>query len=226
VLAGLLSPEWGWQREQNACCYNALFRTNTKHAVTLMSEQHPDAIEANIESHPVKLAVWITVGSVALIVAIALLAHFARVVYGFGETSSEKAASTPEKTNQRIAPVAQLVAIDESLKPAVAVKAAVAEAPVQIVAAAIPSADAAPVAATDGAGVYNQACTACHGAGIAGAPKTGDKGAWGARVAKGKPTLYDHAIKGVGAMPAKGGNASLSDDAVKAAVDYMLAQVK
>jgi cytochrome c5 len=191
-----------------------------------MSEQHPDAIESNIESHPVKLAVWITVGSVAMIVAIALLAHFARVMHGFGETSSEKAASTPEKTNQRIAPVAQLAAVDESLKPAVAAKPAVAEAPVQIVGAAIPSADAAPVAATDGAGVYSQACTACHGAGIAGAPKTGDKGAWGSRIAKGKPTLYDHAIKGIGAMPAKGGNAGLSDDAVKAAVDYLVAQVK
>jgi len=77
--------------------------------------------------------------------------------------------------------------------------------------------------------VYETACMACHGMGIAGAPKVGDKGAWGPRIAAGKATLHKHAIEGfqgsVGFMPAKGGRADLSDDAVKAAVDYMVAQV-
>jgi cytochrome c5 len=191
-----------------------------------MSEQHPDAIESNIETHPIKLAVVLTIGTIAMILGIAMLAHFATQTYGNSLTTSEKAAQQAERVDARIRPVAALVAVDESLKPAVAAKPVVAEAPVQIVAAAIPSADAAPVAATDGAGVYNSACGACHAAGVAGAPKSGDKAAWGSRVSKGKPTLYDHAIKGIGAMPAKGGNPSLSDDAVKAAVDYMLAQVK
>jgi cytochrome c5 len=62
----------------------------------------------------------------------------------------------------------------------------------------------------------------CHAAGIAGAPKTGDKAAWTARVTKGQQTLYDNAIKGINLMPAKGGNPNLSDAQVKAAVDYML----
>ena len=67
---------------------------------------------------------------------------------------------------------------------------------------------------------------ACHAAGIAGAPKTGDKGIWTVRIAKGKPTLYEHALKGFNGMPAKGGNTSLADADVKAAVDYMVAQIK
>lgn len=80
----------------------------------------------------------------------------------------------------------------------------------------------------DGAATYQQVCAACHDSGIAGAPKTGDKGAWGARIAQGKDTLYTHAIKGftgkVGMMPAKGGRTDLTDDLVKQAVDHMLAQ--
>jgi cytochrome c5 len=74
--------------------------------------------------------------------------------------------------------------------------------------------------------VYDKACTVCHGAGIAGAPKAGDKAAWSPRIAQGKQTLYDHAIKGIRAMPAKGGNAALSDDEVKAAVDVMVGMAK
>jgi cytochrome c5 len=73
---------------------------------------------------------------------------------------------------------------------------------------------------------FQQVCSACHGAGIAGAPKAGDKSAWGPRIAKGKEVLYDHALKGFqgssGVMPAKGGRADLSDDLVKAAVDHMV----
>jgi cytochrome c5 len=73
---------------------------------------------------------------------------------------------------------------------------------------------------------YETACAACHGAGIAGAPKTGDKAAWGPRIAQGKATLYKHAIEGyigkAGVMPAKGGRADWSDDLIKQAVDHML----
>ena len=81
-----------------------------------------------------------------------------------------------------------------------------------------------------GDSVYKGACAACHAAGVAGAPKFGDKAAWAPRVAQGKETIYKHAILGfqgkVGVMPAKGGNTSLSDADVKASVDYMLAAVK
>ena len=82
----------------------------------------------------------------------------------------------------------------------------------------------------DGKQVYQDGCVACHDAGIAGAPKLGDKGQWAKRIAKGLDTLYASAVNGVtgsaGAMPAKGGNPALSNAEVKAAVDYMVAQTK
>ena len=73
---------------------------------------------------------------------------------------------------------------------------------------------------------YTQACQMCHASGIAGSPKFGDKAAWKKRIAQGKSTLYTHALKGFKGMPAKGGNPGLSDAAVKAAVDYMVAASK
>ncbi|HRJ52774.1 MAG TPA: c-type cytochrome [Candidatus Thiothrix moscowensis] len=84
----------------------------------------------------------------------------------------------------------------------------------------------AKVAAGGGSGskVYRASCSACHDSGVAGAPKLGDKAAWGSRIAAGN--LHANALNGKGAMPAKGGNASLSDADVKAAVDYMVSQSK
>ena len=72
--------------------------------------------------------------------------------------------------------------------------------------------------------IYRQACAFCHDRGVAGAPKTGDAAIWSARLAQGMDTLYTVAIRGKGAMPARGGNPSLSDADVIAAVDYMIAQ--
>ena len=86
-----------------------------------------------------------------------------------------------------------------------------------------------PLQAADGKTVYDSSCKMCHGSGMMGAPKAGDAEAWKARVAKGKDVLYDHAINGFrdkATMPPRGGKSSLSDDAVKAAVDYMLSLVK
>ncbi len=80
--------------------------------------------------------------------------------------------------------------------------------------------------AADGKAVYNQTCMVCHAAGVANAPKLGDKAAWKDRIAKGMDTLYTHSLKGFNAMPPKGGNMSLSDADVKAAVDYMVSQAK
>ena len=102
--------------------------------------------------------------------------------------------------------------------------AAAAEAAPQQVAAA--GGTAAPAKAADGKTTYDTTCTACHGTGAAGAPKLGDKAAWAPRLAQGKNTLYASALKGKGAMPPKGGNTALPDDAVKAAVDYMAAAAK
>jgi len=78
----------------------------------------------------------------------------------------------------------------------------------------------------EGEKVYRNSCFACHDMGIAGSPKLGDKAAWASRVATGKDALYASAIKGKGAMPAKGGNAGLSDESVSAAVDYMVSKAK
>ena len=80
--------------------------------------------------------------------------------------------------------------------------------------------------AANGKAVYNKACVACHGNGVAGAPKFGDKASWAPRIKTGMPALYNSALKGKGAMPAKGGNPSLLDADVKAAVDYMVAAAK
>ena len=74
--------------------------------------------------------------------------------------------------------------------------------------------------------VYKSACFACHDAGVAGSPKIGDKAAWAPRIATGNEALYVSAINGKGVMPPKGGNMGLSDDAVKSAVNYMMAQSK
>ena len=83
---------------------------------------------------------------------------------------------------------------------------------------------AAPKAAGpgDGASVYNTVCAACHGTGVAGAPKTGDKGAWAPRIGKGTAALVKSVIGGKGAMPPKGGGADLTDAEVKAAVEHLV----
>jgi cytochrome c5 len=74
--------------------------------------------------------------------------------------------------------------------------------------------------------VYDMTCAACHGAGVLGAPKLGDKAAWAPRLATGAAALHGSALKGKGVMPAKGGNSALSDADVIAAVDFMLGQAK
>ena len=70
--------------------------------------------------------------------------------------------------------------------------------------------------------VYNGACTACHASGAAGAPKLGDTGAWVDRIAQGNDTLYENALTGLNAMPAKGLCMDCSDEEIKLAVDYMV----
>ena len=80
---------------------------------------------------------------------------------------------------------------------------------------------------TDGKTIFGDLCTSCHTAGVAGAPKFGDKAAWAPRIAQGLDTLIKHATDGYHGpdgnfMPPKGGNPALSEDQVKAAVTYMI----
>jgi cytochrome c5 len=97
----------------------------------------------------------------------------------------------------------------------------VARVEMQSVAAAKPDGKA-----RDGAAVYKAVCSACHAAGIAGAPKTGDKAAWAPRIATGVAAMLKNAANGKGAMPPRGGAADLTDAELKAAVDYLTSQVK
>jgi cytochrome c5 len=88
----------------------------------------------------------------------------------------------------------------------------------------------APAADLPGKDVFDQACQACHGLGVAGAPKVGDKAAWSTRIAQGNATLHKHAIEGfqgkAGFMPPKGGRVDMTDQSIMNAVDYMIAQSK
>lgn len=123
------------------------------------------------------------------------------------------------------APAAAEASAGTAETPAPALTAATASLP------AAPAAAAAPALASADVGkkAYDSACIACHGAGIAGAPKFGDKAAWAARLGQDAAVLHEHAIKGfqgkTGFMPPKGGSA-LPDAEVKAAVDFMVAAVK
>jgi cytochrome c5 len=127
-------------------------------------------------------------------------------------------ASAPAAAVSTAAPAAP------SAAPSKAGATAVAAAPAST--AAAPAAAAASGAKADGKATYDKVCAVCHAAGIAGAPKTGDKTAWAPRIATGIATLHTSALRGKNAMPPKGGNLALPDADVEAAVDYMVAASK
>ncbi len=123
--------------------------------------------------------------------------------------------------HERIKPFGQVAVAGED-NTALAIKAT--SAPV----AGSTASAAGPLDPTDGKAVFESACTACHGTGVAGAPKLGDKAAWAPRIAQGMAVLEQHAIAGYtgskGVMPPKGGRTDLPDEAVRAAAEYMAAQ--
>ena len=125
-------------------------------------------------------------------------------------------------TQQRIAPVAGVYAGNTGRAAMQAAQEAAAKAAASQVAYG---------GTTDGKTIYESLCHACHTAGVAGAPKMGDKAAWAPRIAEGLDTLVGHAIKGYkgpdgNMMPAKGGNPALTDAQVKAAVTWLVDQAK
>jgi len=138
--------------------------------------------------------------------------------------TNKSGASFKEPAEPAPAAEAPAEATAAALAPAAAAPAPAAAAP-----AGAPAAAPAVASVDTGKKAYDGACIACHGAGIAGAPKFGDKAAWTARLGQGANVMYEHAIKGfqgkTGFMPPKGGS-TLPDAEVKAAVDYMIAAVK
>ncbi len=147
----------------------------------------------------------------ALVVFTILAFILARAI---GSASMEKVYGSPKAVEARIRPVGKVRIAGEEPPPVE---------PAMQTATAAPAAPVAAPAKT-GAEVYQVACLACHATGVAGAPKTGDKGAWDTRLQQGVDMLVTNAIKGKNAMPAKGGNPTLSDNDVKNAVMYILTE--
>lgn len=183
------------------------------------------AVESQESSSPNKIFTQIVL---AFAVPIAIAVGVSQYVTSGLKIDPSLPTMSEESVARRIKPVGDVVmaggaapaAAPAAAAPAPAAPAAAAPAP------AAPAAAPAATAKVDGKAVYDKACGVCHGAGIAGAPKAGDKAAWAPRIAQGKATLHEHAIKGIRGMPAKGGNPSLSDDEVKAAVDMMVGMAK
>ena len=124
---------------------------------------------------------------------------------GAMEQVEEPVAETPAETiTPSEAPVATPVTTDESAAPEAKTAEATSSAPI------------------DGGQLYNTYCAICHRAGMNAAPKYGSKPLWAKRIAQGRETMYSHAINGLRGMPARGGFAQLTDDEVKAGVDYMV----
>ena len=120
------------------------------------------------------------------------------------------------------------VAVREGSAGVSSLPAAETAQPVPVAPGVEPAADAPPEASAVGQQTYETACFACHGTGAAGAPRIGDVEDWSARIAKGRDVLIQHSLEGYmgdrGFMPPKGGQTHLEDDAVIAALDYMVSQ--
>ncbi len=162
------------------------------------------------------------VGLVAALAALTVVLFIVAQMVGGKPSKTVEATADAKAVAERIKPIGEL-----TVGSAEAAKAATASTN-PVMDAIIPSANAA--GDDKGKSVFDGTCTACHTPGVAGAPKFGDKAAWAPRIAQGTATLETHAIKGfqgkAGMMPPKGGNMSLKDDDVKAAVEYMVSHAK
>jgi cytochrome c5 len=153
-----------------------------------------------------------------MLVAVGLIALGA---YIYGSHPSPENPSMAKVIEQRIAPVGGVYAGDTG-------RAAIAAAE-----AAAKAAAASRVAyggTLEGSVIFGNLCHACHETGAGGSPKLTDTAHWNPRIALGVDTLVKHAIEGYtgssGMMPAKGGNPSLTDEQVKATVEWMISQIK
>ena len=179
-----------------------------------MSDSHSTE-ETTFIKTPTQLLVVIVLAFIIPIAGIFTIIHF---VVG-GEKSRATPAMSDAAIAERIKPVGSVPAdaIEKGPSPLV---------PAPVVVAPVAAADAGKTAAPSGKAVYDANCQACHAAGVAGAPKLGDKAAWAPRIGSGAAALLASALKGKNAMPPKGGNVALPDADVKAAVEYMVSQSK
>lgn len=185
--------------------------------------------EIHIEEHsspiktPKQLVVVVVLAFAVPITLIVMLAHLVTSSTGL---SKDDSAMSPEAVAKRLKPVGEVVVDPSQRAPAAEATSAPAAVASAAPAAGAKAAAAAKPDAGKGKSVYDATCTVCHAAGVAGAPKAGDKAAWAPRMKAGMSALYASAIKGKNAMPPKGGNLSLSDADVSAAVDYLVSLVK
>jgi len=135
----------------------------------------------------------ITAVVLAFLVPVTIILLLVNLVMSAARPSAGSDALHPEAVAQRIQPVARFTLVDAS----------------------------APKLAKTGQQVYESTCTACHGAGVAGAPKFGDAALWAPLIATGLDAMLKVALAGKGAMPARGGNPNLSDFEIERAVVYM-----
>lgn len=155
----------------------------------------------------------------SLIIGLLVIFTFAILILAFWLADRTQGVFTQEGEEYRAAVAERIQPVGRAYLPG-------EEAETQLLATA---AEPEPVAAQlSGPQVYNQACLACHGAGIAGAPILGDIENWAPRIVQGIDILNDHAINGftgdAGYMPPKGGRVDLSDEEVISAVEYMVAE--
>lgn len=183
-----------------------------------MSEESQSFIKT-----PRQLITVVILAFVVPITIISLVVHYV----DFGTRHGAGAdAMTPEAIEARIRPVAGFELADAAA-PAGAAQPAQAAAPTPAavqVAQSAPAATSAPAA--DGKKVYDGTCHVCHGTGVAGAPKYGNKADWAPFLKTGIDAMVKNAINGIKAMPPRGGNASLTDEQMRAAVEYMAAAAK
>ena len=176
---------------------------------------------------PKQLIVVVLAAFIVPITVIALLTQF---VTGGISTGKDDPAMSEQAVAKRLKPVGELALAGSSPAAAATVTAATPATATAPTPTPTPTPTPVSVSVAGGAkkakSIYDASCAACHGSGVAGAPKLGDKQAWAPRIKAGNATLYNGALKGKNAMPAKGGNPALSDADVKAVVDYMVSQSK
>lgn len=157
---------------------------------------------------------------VIVVLAIFAVCLLVAASYIYSQQPDKQATNVEQNTKQRLAPVGSVYAGDTGRAAMASAKAAAEKAAASEVAYG---------GTTDGEEVFGHLCTSCHTAGVAGAPKVGDKADWAPRIAEGMETLVKHAVDGYtgpdgGHMPPKGGNPALTEEQVANTVKWMVSQ--